>query len=132
MQNNNILEKVDEMFANFDNLDFAKIETLIKEVLAFLESLKDKLSSSDEKVKTEAVEMAQKLQQKLQLLSQKAFAKANMSQDQIAQFLSKNNSFTPDEWVRLKNMEQKMSNYEETLPKNVHEKRTKKKDWLKS
>lgn len=135
--NNNILDKVDELFENFETVDFQKLEVLIKQVIGFLEQLKFKLLSDDEQEKKEAIELAQQLQKKLNALAEKAFSKTSMTKEQIAEFLATTTNFAPQEWNRLQDMEKNIGTFQDELfqdhPKPPEkEKRSGKKDWLKS
>ena len=121
----NILERFDELFGDADTLDPQKIEIFVQESLKFFEYLKEKLQSSDEQEKKEALELAVQLQKKLEVFAQKALAKSGLSPEQLKNFITSPSNFTPDEWKVLQKSENDIDEYQKDLRKSEKSKRIK-------
>lgn len=140
MNKSDILEKIDELFDTGQPPNMEKLELLISETLKFFEYLRFKMESPKEEDKKEALELAQKLQQKLEGLAEKSLASSGMSRDQLQALLSNPSNFSEEEWNKFKSAEKEISDYRKevlksTLPsekEKLPQKATKKKEWLKS
>jgi len=141
MNKPNILEKIDELFGDSQAPDMQKLELLISETLKFFEYIRVKMQSPNEEDRKEAIEMAQKLQQKLEGLADKSLASSGMSRDQLYTLLSNPNNFSGEEWKKFKAAEKEISDYRKDILKEPEAKesdpkpsniKTSKKEWLKS
>lgn len=141
MNKPNILEKIDELFGDPQAPDMQKLELLISETLRFFEYIRAQMQSPKEEDRKEAIEMAQKLQQKLEGLADKSLASSGMSRDQLYTLLSNPNNFSGEEWQKFKTAEKEISDYRKDILKDPETKasalkpsniKTSKKEWLKS
>lgn len=139
MSKSNILEKFDELFSENKAPNIQNLESLIAETLQFFEYLRVKLQSSNADEKKEAMEMAQKLQQKLEDLAEKSLEASGMNRDQIFKMLSNPNNFTNQDWNSYKKAEQEITEYRKEALKQQPQKTASPKaskktkgEWLKS
>ena len=136
MNKPNILEKIDELFSDTQAPDMQKLEVLISETLKFFEYIRVKLQSPDEKERTEALEMAQKLQHKLEGLADKSLSDSGMSRDQLFNLLANPTNFSGEEWKKYKAAEKEITDYRKEVLKEPEVQKpspkTSKKEWLKS
>lgn len=141
MNKPNILEKIDELFGDSQAPDMQKLEVLISETLKFFEYIRSQMQSPKEKDRQEAIEMAQKLQQKLEGLADKSLASSGMSRDQLYTLLANPNNFSGEEWKKFKDAEKEISDYSKDVLKDSKPRalaprssnaKTPKKEWLKS
>jgi hypothetical protein len=115
----NVLEKFDALFKDAEDLTIPQLESFVHEVLKFFETLRTTLISGTNEEKKEALEIATKLQKKLEDLSQKAYQKSGMNPDQISSFLSNSQNFSPEEWKTFTNVENEIGEYDKDLKNQI-------------
>lgn len=84
-------EKFDEFFKNLDGLGTAeglpKMESFVHDALGFFDVIRTKLASENEEDRKEAMEWAQKLQEKLMEQTEKALAASGMDEEKLKSLL---------------------------------------------
>lgn len=112
----NVLEKFDELFKDADDLTIPQLEGFVHEVLAFFETLRETLLSGSTEEKQAALEVASKLQKRLEDLAEKSMQKAGMTPDQLKSFIGNAQNFSPSEWKAYKSAENEISEYKTAHP----------------
>jgi hypothetical protein len=118
MNKNKILESMDDLFANFENIDMTKLDSFLHEILKLFDDLQTKFKSSNEQDKAEALELTQLLQEKLSSLADKALAASGLSKDKIEKVLANPANFKPHDWETFKKIEHEMGDYKKNLATN--------------
>jgi hypothetical protein len=112
-------EKIDQFFKELDNISdsksFPKMEGFVHEALGFFEYIQEKLASEDEEERKKALEMAQKLQEKLLEQTEKAFKSTGMSEDQLQSFLTQPSNFKPEEYQSFEKAQKEIRDFQNNL-----------------
>ena len=108
MEKPNILEKLDQLFANFDKVDMSSLDAFLKEVLKLFSYLQEKLQSKDEAERTEALTLAEQLQTKLNAITQKAYAASGLSKEKIDELMANPKNFNPRDWMTMQKLDNQM------------------------
>jgi hypothetical protein len=111
---NNILEKIDGIFKHPESLTMQELEGFVHEMLGFFETLRTTMVTGTEDEKKEAMEMTQEVQQKLQILAQKAYEKTGMSEAEIQKFLTAGN-FPKTDFKLFQNAQNEIEEYKKAM-----------------
>lgn len=114
--NNPIIDKIESMFNKSQNLTMPQVEEFVHEVLKFFDSLRDKLTTGSEEEKKEALNEAQEMQQKLQLVATKAYEKLGMSESEIKKYLEQGN-LPLEEMKHFHNAEKEIQEFQKNIGK---------------
>jgi hypothetical protein len=119
MRSDELIQKVDELFQDFEKPDFKKIEELVIETLQFFEYIREKLQSTNGDDRQDALEEAQLVQKKLEELSQRALTSSGMTQEQLTTFLSNPQNFSQQEWDQFRKVEGDINQYQNQINKHI-------------
>jgi hypothetical protein len=112
-------EKFEKLFKEIEGLTDAqslpKMESFVHDSLQFFEFIRVKLSSEDEEERKEAMNLAQKLQDKLTQQTEKALKASGMNEDQLQSFLAQPSNFNPEEWATFEKSQKEIQDYQSTV-----------------
>jgi hypothetical protein len=113
MKKPQIIDKLDQLFSNFDKVDLNSLDSFLKEILNLFSYLQEKLQSPNEDERKEALELAEQLQTKLTSLTQKAYAASGLSKEKIDELLANPANFKPQDWSSIKKLESQMTHFQQ-------------------
>lgn len=112
MKYNRLMEQLDKIFENPQNVNMGQLETLLFETLKFFDSIRERLTSTDPKVREKAMEEAAVMQERLNEVTEKIYAKTGLTKEKAQQILSNPANFKPDDWEKMKNMENELKQFQ--------------------
>lgn len=130
MEDPKIFKKLDELF-NSKELSMEKMEEFAHETIKFFESLKDSFLSGNEDKKKQSLEMAEKMQRKLQAYAQATYEKLGLNEDAIKELIDPSN-FTEEEWKSLQKTEKELHDFQHSIHKMPSKKASEEKKHTKS
>lgn len=110
---NEITQKIEALTNSLEKPDLKQTEALIAETLKYFEYIREKLQSPDEEDRKAALEEIQEVQKKLEELAQKALKIAGINPEQMAKFIGNPNNFSPDDWSKIKHIQENISSSEQ-------------------
>ncbi len=115
MKNNNFVEHLNHIFENPQNVDMSELEKLLVETLKFFDSVRERLTSKDAAVREKAMEEAAEMQEKLNQVTEKIYAKTGLTKEKAQEILSNPANFKPDDWETMKKIEQELNQFQKNL-----------------
>ncbi|CAM0117515.1 hypothetical protein [Rhabdochlamydiaceae symbiont of Dictyostelium giganteum] len=116
MINQDFLAHLNRIFDNPKDVTMNDIENLVSETMQFFASLQKSLSSSDPKEKEQAVIEATQVQEKLNQLTEKAYALTGISKEKAMEILSNTDELSVKDLENLSLMDQKIASLKEKAP----------------
>ncbi len=115
MNYNNFMENLDNIFENPQKITMAQLETILFDTLKFFDSIRDKLTSSDPEVREQALKEATEIQDRLNQVTEKIYAKTGLTKEKASQILSNPSNFKPEDWAMMKNMEKELKYFQKSI-----------------
>jgi len=109
------IKQIEELFSNFDNLTPESVEKIVSETLKIFTDVMSKLNSSDEKERTEALQLATELRTILESKAKEAMKSIGMDEEELTAFMSNPEHFSPTEWQALGQAKEEMQSFQENL-----------------
>lgn len=108
MKQSKFIEHLDKIFENPENIDMSQLENLLFETLKFFDTIRERMTSSDPKERERAMEDAVEMQEKLNQVTEKIYAKTGLTKEKAQQILSNPANFKPSDWETMKHLEKEL------------------------
>jgi hypothetical protein len=115
MEYNKIIEQLDQVFENPQKVDMSQLEKLLFETLKFFDSVRERLTSSDPEEREKAMKEAVEMQEKLNQVTEKVYAKTGLTKEKAQQILSNPANFKPQDWETMKNIEKELTQFQKSI-----------------
>lgn len=115
MRYNKFLEHLDKVFENPQNVDMSQLEALLFETLKFFDSIRERMTSKDPEERDKAMEEAVEMQEKLNMITDKIYAKTGLTKEKAQKILSNPANFKPEDWEKMKNMEKELDQFQKDI-----------------
>jgi hypothetical protein len=115
MKYNKFMNQLNQIFENPEKVDMSQLEKLLFETLKFFDSIRERLSSKDPKEREKAMEEAAQMQEKLNEVTDKIYAKTGLTKEKAQQILSNPANFKPEDWETMKHLEQELHQFHKKL-----------------
>lgn len=112
MRYNKFIEKLDQILENPQDINMSQLESLLFETLKFFDSVRERLASSDPEEREQAVKEAAEMQEKLNQVTEKIYAKTGLTKEKAEQILSNPANFKPEDWETMQNIEKELSQFQ--------------------
>lgn len=112
---NAVIEKIDELFGHPEKFTPENMESLVHETLKFFNDLKEQLTSSDEKVRNEALKLAAEIKSKLEEQALALCESLGMDPQALEAYVSTPANFSTDEWQSIAKAKTELQNYKEAV-----------------
>lgn len=115
MKYNKFMDQLDKIFDKPENVNMGQLETLLFETLKFFDSVRERLTSGDEKEREKAMEEAALMQERLNKLTESIYTKTGLTKEKAQQILSNPANFRPEDWEKMKTMEKELAEFQNNL-----------------
>ena len=111
----NKFNKIKELFSNFKDMTPESVEKIVGETLKIFTEITEKLNSSNEEEKQEALALATELRSLLEEQAKNAMKSIGMDEEELNAFLNNPQNFSPEEWLSLDQAKSEMKDYRKEL-----------------
>jgi hypothetical protein len=112
-----VIQKMEELFSHPENLTPENMEGLIHETLKFLNNLREKIESPDEKVREAALREASDLKTKLEEQAARLCETVGMDPQALETYINTPAHFSPEEWQSMEKAKTELDGYQEEIAK---------------
>jgi hypothetical protein len=111
------MDKIQEIFGDPEKFSPEKIESLIHDTLKFFNELRQKLESSNEKDREEALNIANSLKAKLEEQAQALCQSVGMDPKTLENYINDPANFSSAQWQAMSQAKTNLSDYKEEIAK---------------
>lgn len=111
------LRQLEALVESAKHTDMSNLDQTVHELIRFFISIKERIASSDENERAQALKDLDLLQEQLDEQAQAAAKQSGYSQEELKDFMRDRKNFSESEWQTLEKARQEMQDYEKELKK---------------
>jgi len=112
MKQSQFIEHLDKIFENPEKIDMSQLEKLLFETLKFFDAIREKMTSEDPAEREKAMGEAIEMQEKLNQVTEKIYAKTGLTKEKAQEILSNPSNFKPEDWETMKHIEKELNHFQ--------------------